>query len=380
MTQDSATLRKMLADRLFAGEAPWRAAVEAVPREAFLGEAVFQRNDKPAGTVWEPVRRPLMPEEAWLKKVYQDETWVTQVDGVAAVDVTEGVEGSPTSSSTMPSLVVKMLEVAGIGNGEKVLEIGTGTGYSTALMCERLGDAAVTSIEFDVTVAARASEALASTGYAPTLVQGDGVLGYEKSAEYDRLISTCAVRHIPMTWMWQVRDGGTITTPLWGWLGGSVLANLTLDYSGTASGHFSEQSVAFMPARTHLPPPRPPVLHLARGAESESRIDPRVLDDEVGRFAAQLAAPSAELLGWGEEVILLDVATGSQAITAPASSGGWKVRQHGRLRLWDAVEDAILTWQRAGSPHQSEFGLTVTRDYQRVWLGDPEGPSWDLPV
>jgi hypothetical protein len=56
------------------------------------------------------------------------------------------------------------------------------------------------------------------------------------------------------------------------------------------------------------------------------------------------------------------------------------VRQHGPIRLWDAVEQAIQTWQKAGSPHQSAFGLTVTRDRQYVWLGDNNGPSWNLPV
>lgn len=51
-----------------------------------------------------------------------------------------------------------------------------------------------------------------------------------------------------------------------------------------------------------------------------------------------------------------------------------------RTLLWDAAEDAILAWQEAGSPHQSAFGLTVTRDRRYVWLGDPDGPSWNLPA
>ncbi|MGW0590967.1 rRNA adenine N-6-methyltransferase family protein [Streptosporangium sp. NPDC002607] len=63
-----------------------------------------------------------------------------------------------------------MLEAARISGGEKVLEIGTGTGYSTALMCHRLGDKAVTSIEYDQVVARRARDALAAAGYAPTLM------------------------------------------------------------------------------------------------------------------------------------------------------------------------------------------------------------------
>ncbi|MFI0420125.1 ATP-grasp peptide maturase system methyltransferase [Spongiactinospora sp. 9N601] len=383
MTSDAVVLRRQLAARVFDDEelrgSSWRPAVEAVAREVFVGDAVYLKETGDGGTVWNPVHRQRTSGESWLRMVYQDETWITQVSGIAAVDAPGGVTGPPTSSSTMPSLVVKMLEVAGIGDGEKVLEVGTGTGYSTALMCERLGEELITSVEYDPQVAARARAALETAGYAPTLVIGDGLVGYEKNAEYDRLIATCSVRYIPFLWMWQVRDGGTITAPLSGWMGGSALAHLTLADDGTASGHFDSHDVAFMAARPHLPPPRPTVLHLGRGEERRCRIDPNLLTGSTGRFVAQLGAPSADLISDGDEVLLLDVATGSQATTEPAGNG-WTVRQHGPLRLWDAVEEAVEVWLSAGSPHQSGFGLTVGRTGQRVWLGDLDGPSWWLPA
>ncbi|WP_433367883.1 hypothetical protein [Streptosporangium sp. CA-115845] len=50
------------------------------------------------------------------------------------------------------------------------------------------------------------------------------------------------------------------------------------------------------------------------------------------------------------------------------------------MRLWDAVEAALLAWHDAGCPDRSGYGLTVTEDRQYVWLGDPDGPSWDLPA
>ncbi|MFI1369712.1 hypothetical protein [Streptomyces griseochromogenes] len=89
---------------------------------------------------------------------------------------------------------------------------------------------------------------------------------------------------------------------------------------------------------------------------------------------------SAELMTTSSGVTLVDVATGSQAWTEPAGDG-WTVHQHGPLALWGAVEDALITWQSAGSPALSGLGLTVDTDgTQRVWLGDPDGPSWNLPV
>ncbi len=358
----------------------WGRAVEVVPRERFLGEAVFHQDASMAGDHWHSLRRSHLPEEKWWEMAYSDETWVTQVGGVPAEAAGTTTVGAPTSSSTMPSMVVAMLERAGIGDGDKVLEIGTGTGYSTALLCERLGDGQVTSVEYDRQAAVRARLALEDSGYAPTLVVGDGLAGYDRNAEYDRLIATCSVRYIPLAWMEQVRDGGTITAPLSGWMPGDAMAHLTLADDGTACGRFLPDDFAFMPARPHARPPRSSYM-IGLGTERESRIDPNVLDDHTGRFVAQLGAPSAEKLGFGDEIILLDVATGSQATTRRDPKGaGWLVRQHGPLRLWHAVEDAVLTWQYAGSPRQSGFGLTVTREGQRVWLGDPDGPSWNRPA
>jgi methyltransferase of ATP-grasp peptide maturase system len=367
--------RRALAEH-FARSA-WREAVESVPRELFLGTAIFRATRY--GDRWEVIRRDAVPADEWLRLAYSDETWVTQVGGVMAEDTPDRASGPPTCSSTMPSLVVRMLEAARISEGEKVLEIGTGTGYSTALLCHRLGNDAVTSIEYDAAVARRARTALASGGYAPTLAVGDGLAGYEKNAEYDRLIATCSVRYIPMPWMWQVRDGGTITTPLWGWIGGTAFAHLTLDDAGHASGRFLKDHLYFMTARPHLPHPLSHAMP-SRGPSRQSRIDPNILDHETGIFVAQLAAPSAQRLGTGDETILVDVATGSQASTSKTTRGEWVVRQHGPLRLWDAVEASIDTWQKAGSPDQAAFGLTVSRARQYVWLGDDGGPSWDLPA
>ncbi|MEU4232542.1 ATP-grasp peptide maturase system methyltransferase [Nonomuraea sp. NPDC026600] len=379
----STELRQELAELLVAKgsltDARWAEAVRAVPRELFLGEAVFRPTDCTNGPLWEPVQRAKTSREQWLRMAYENRTWVTQVEGVMAEAAKSSLSGPPTSSSTLPSLVVRMLEAAGISDGNKVLEIGTGTGYSTALLCHRLGDGKVTSIEYDPEVAARAATALAAAGYAPTLVVGDGLAGYDKNAEYDRLIATCSVRYIPASWMWQVRGGGTITAPLSGWMGGTALAHLTLADDGTATGPFLADDLSFMFARPHDRPPRSHYL-IGLGEQRESVIDPRVLNDPTGLFVAQLGAPSAEKMGADDRIILLDVATGSQATTEPSPDGGWLVRQHGPLKLWEGVEQAVSAWQAAGGPHQSGFGLTVTRQSQKVWLGNPDGPSWHLPA
>lgn len=126
---------------------PWREAVSAVPRHEFLRGGFFREVDGSTPTAWTPV----MPDDPrWPAACYDDVSLVTQVAGtVVPGDVRGEILRAPTSSSTMPGLVVRMLEDLQVDAGHRVLEIGTGTGYSTALMCHRLGDDSVTSVEVD---------------------------------------------------------------------------------------------------------------------------------------------------------------------------------------------------------------------------------------
>ncbi|MEO3789270.1 ATP-grasp peptide maturase system methyltransferase [Nonomuraea sp. B10E15] len=369
----AAKLRHELA--AFINSPHWRATLEAVPRELFVGDDVFQ-HDGSRG--WVPAHRSEMRREDWLALVYSDQSLVTQVAGVMAEDATAPIANVwSTSSSTLPSLVVRMLEVARIGEGVKVLEIGTGTGYSTALMCHRLGSDAVTSIEYDPEVAQRAKIALTKAGYTPALVQGDGLGGVDRHAPYHRIIGTCAVRTIPDRWVRQVRPGGTITTPMLGWLGGGVLAHLRVGEDGTATSGFPEV-VYFMPARPHAAPPLD-MVKMGVGEVSHTTMDPALLCDQTGLLVAQLAAPQAQHV-WIEKTLALhDVTSGAHADVQPADSTGWVVHQYGPYRLWDAVERGLAVWLEAGKPDQSAFGLTVAGGEQRVWLGSPDGPAWRLP-
>jgi len=375
MTADPSALRRILADILYTDgtltDPAWRAAVEAVPRELFVDTALY----RPVGPTWEPLHRARTTEDEWLRLVYSDTTWVTQVDGIDAADTDVARPGNPTSSSTLPSLVIRTLEAAHIKDGDRVLEIGTGTGYSTAILCHRLGEENVTSVEYDPGLAARAAEHLRRASYAPTLITGDGLQGHPDGAEYDAVVATCAVRSLPRPWLWQLRDGGSVTTTLSGWMLASGLIRLTLDDDGTATGRFKGDRVSYMLARPHERPPRP-LFHRLAGDVRTTRVDPGVLQDWTGLFVAQLAAPSAEFWTAGDGVVLSDVATGSQAWTE--ASG--EVHQHGPLRLWDQVENALGIWQAAGAPDQTAFGMTVDDETQTVWLGAPGGPSWMLPA
>ncbi|MFJ6571958.1 ATP-grasp peptide maturase system methyltransferase [Streptomyces sp. NPDC091292] len=378
MPADPTALRQALAEEIATAnptlDPAWHDAVAAVPRELFVGDAVFRLT----GGVWEPVRRAEVGQDEWLRMVYSDQTWVTQIDGRDAADATGPVSGSPTSSATLPSLVVRTAQVAQLQPGQKVLEVGTGTGYSTAVLCHRLGAGNVVSIEYDPGVAARAAVHLHDAGHTPTLAVGDGLQGCTEHAGYDAIIATCSVRSIPPSWFWQLNDGGSITTTISGWMLAAGLIRLVLDDEGTAHGRFTDDTITYMLARPHERPPSSRVFRLD-GDTRSTRQAPGLLKEWAGKFVAQLAAPSAEFMTIESGIVLRDVATGSQAWTESDGEGA-TVHQHGPLRLWDQVEDALAAWQKAGAPDLTEFGMTATPYEQTVWIGSPTGPNWRLPI
>ena len=370
MTDDDKALRLALAERLATGghlrTAPWRSAVETVARHEFLRGGFFERADGPGPTAW----RPVMPDDPrWLQRCYDDESLVTQVAGtIVPRDIRGEIMRSPTSSRTLPSLVVRMLEDLQIEDGHTVQEIGTG--YSTGLLCARLGDDQVTSKEVDPDVSASAAVALGACGYFPELVVGDGLAGHPDSAPYDRTIATCAVLDLPYAWVEQTRAGGLILATLCGWMHSSELARLSVGKDGTARGRFLGGRVAFMLARPHLPPELGTLPDLDAADEQPTEIGADALDDWTARFVAQLAAPQTQRLSLERdgrtEHVLLDVDAGAWAALIQDHRGAWTVRQGGPVRLWDDIAEHITRWRGDGSPGLDLFEVTVTPAGQSV--------------
>ncbi|MFC5661701.1 ATP-grasp peptide maturase system methyltransferase [Kitasatospora misakiensis] len=370
MTSD-VELRTRLADQLVAGgglrSEPWRRAVEAVPRQEFLRGGFFEAVPGSVPTAW----RPVMPgTDGWLERCYADESLVTQIAGtIVPGDIRGEILRAPTSSSTMPNLVVRMHEDLHVSDGQRVLEIGTGTGYSTALLCHRLGDELVTSVEVDQDVSLRAQNALGACGYRPNLVVGNGLLGHKDSAPYDRVTVTCGVLEIPPEWIEQTRPGGIILATLCGWLYSSELARLTVRQDGTATGRFLGGQISFMLARPQLPPPLGLLPDLDDGEERPTTLGSEVLDDWTARFVAQLSAPRTQHFTLSRdgrtERILLDVEAGAWAALRQ-DGHRWTVRQGGPAHLWDSIEEHVTQWRADGSPPLERFEITVTPDRQTI--------------
>ncbi|XXZ53143.1 ATP-grasp peptide maturase system methyltransferase (plasmid) [Streptomyces cavourensis] len=388
---DSVRLREALAKALaedgVLADPAWRQAVEAVPRHRFV-PGFYLPADEPDGQglrVWEPVTAEL-GYGRWLSAAYSDTTLITQFDGDEpdwkAPKVRHG--GAPTSSSTLPSLVVRMWADAEVTEGHTVLEIGTGTGYSTALACERLGSADVTSIEVDPHRLAQAADALYGLGYTPTLAVADGLYGYWPEAKFDRIVAACSFRAVPPALLAQTRPGGKILLTLSGWLYGYARVLLTVAEDGTAEGQLLPGTVSFMSARTHAAPVFGNPAHWAAGLpekgraarHSPERITAATEEAFHLRFLAQSAVPDAQMTTVGEVVHLVDVVTGSAATLTPVEDR-WKVREGGPVRLWERVESMLSAYDEAGRPGPETFTLHVYDGGQH--LRHPQMPGLPLP-
>lgn len=114
---------------------------------------------------------------------------------------------------SQPSLVARMAEALHLSGQERVLEVGTGSGYGAAIL-GRLA-AEVHSVERHPELADRAAAALRETGAGNVHVHtGDGRLGWPEGAPYDGAVVTAAAREVPVAVREQVRDGGRIVAPL----------------------------------------------------------------------------------------------------------------------------------------------------------------------
>ncbi len=114
---------------------------------------------------------------------------------------------------SQPYMVALMVEALGLKGQERVLEIGTGSGYGAAVLAELCGE--VFSVERFESLAAQARRVLEDLGYRNVHIRvGDGSLGWEEGAPYDAVLVSAAAPRIPRPLLEQLKLGGCLVVPM----------------------------------------------------------------------------------------------------------------------------------------------------------------------
>ncbi|MFN2528546.1 MAG: methyltransferase domain-containing protein [Candidatus Baltobacteraceae bacterium] len=177
-------LRQQLADKLKGGGSLRNAAVERAVRA---------------------VPRHLFSPDTPLESAYEDHVLRLKDEG-----------GVVLSTISQPAMIVEMLQQLRIAQGHRVLEIGTGSGYTTALLATLVGpDGCVVTIDLESDLVEAAQQRFAQLGlqHAHAVAQ-DGTLGEARHAPYDRVLLTVCATDIAAAWWEQLAHGGRMVLPL----------------------------------------------------------------------------------------------------------------------------------------------------------------------
>lgn len=345
----------------------WRTAVCAVPRHELVPS--YYEQDTITGQ-WQLVDATAPEMRArWLDLVYSDTTLITAVAEYEDVSRTRQL---PVSSATKPGLAMRMLEELDVHDGHRVLEIGTGSGYTAALLCARLGSANVYSVDLRPELIQAARERLARIGCQPTLAAVDGATGLPEHAPYDRVVATCATPTVPRSWIEQTRPGGVLLIDLKRSMAGNLVK---LHSEGhRVEGRFLPWWAGFM-AMAHATEPTGTVTLFGDPATANAGpagLDPAVLDDACFAFFAQLHLPTGMSIRAGS-------APSGDRTAHLASDSPDAITEHDPDQLWKTVSRTQQHWQQLGRPTWERFGLTATPERQWIWLDQPDGPhTWSL--
>ncbi len=383
---------RALADKVTANAPEWHEAISATPRHRLVPRWWERIPNSPAEE-WELVAQAEDSEDskARIAAAYSDETLVTRVGPLHAdhAKPSERATGSPTSSSTLPGLIVSMMHRLNAKPGHKILDVGTGSGYALALFARRLGDEHVTSVDVDPYLVEAARARLAEFDRTPRIEAIDAT-GELPEPSYDRIMATVSVRPVPKSWLRALRPGGRIVTTI---AHTALLITADMGEDGIARGSVQPDPATFMETRqsADYPPKLNEVFASARIAEG---TDVRATDGPIPdlwqewplRWLYELDTPGVETraatMPDGRRVVWLLAADGSWARAEESEDGskhGSKrtVHQDGVRRLWDDLERVRRKWEEGNQFPLHSLSVELSPDGGK--LTAPDG-AWTFSL
>jgi protein-L-isoaspartate(D-aspartate) O-methyltransferase len=313
-------------------------------------------------------------EEAYLEHIYRDQPLVIRIDA----------RGWPVSSSSLPSVMAKMLEALDVHPGQRVLEIGTGSGYNAALLASLAGDPRnVFTIERDALLAQRASAVLDETvGNGVTVITGDGFLGSTHTGPYQRIMATASVPTIPPAWIAQLAPGGKLVMDLHGPLASGFLVVEKAE-DGKTTGYFLDEPLYFMPLETDalvMPEAKSSELvkhpSLATFRLPGDAIFPHKLFDSSFGWFLQWSLPGCQVrtqkrrlaTGLTQHTILFFSTKALLSFRRQETEDTWQVHVYGQP-LWDDLQQSWHDFLSLGMPRPQEYRLVVEDGHHSIRIG-----------
>lgn len=244
-TADAERLRNALVDQLLADGHARTPAVEdalrTVPRHVFVPEASL--------------------EDAYANQ---------------PVHIKYDTDGTSISCASQPGVVALMLDQLEAQPGERILELGAGTGYNAGLLAHLVGESGhVTTLDVDDDLVEGARAHLTAAGITNVkAVTRDGALGYAEGAPYDRIIATVGAHGVPHAWLQQLAPGGRLLVPQR--LKGTVSRSIAYEQRDGRWVSVSSEMNTFMPLRRGI-------------ADDDRRVIPLSTDGTV-----RLQAPAGQ--------------------------------------------------------------------------------------
>lgn len=252
--------------------------------------------------------------------------------GNAPVSIKDDAEGTSISCASQPGVVAGMLEQLDVRPGQRILEIGAGTGYNAGLLARLAGPGGrVVTLDVDEDLVAGARANLAAGGLPGVEVaRRDGALGYAEAAPYDRIVATVGAHGVPHAWLEQLAPGGRLVTPQR--LRGSVCRTIAFERHGERWRSVGSRMNTFMPLRDGIADDGRRVVPLSADGDvrlqvpAAVEVDPRALAGVLDRPRV-LEWTGVTLLGtespeWLELFVACAVASGLNRMLFPPEAVG----------------------------------------------------------